>query len=266
MSGPRLGEDFVRRAFPGLEPVVVLGRGGFGEVWRVRTAAGDRVLKLLAPDAPVRRWRREVDAHDRVRSARIPRMLDHGEVPHDDGTVRWLTLEYVEGPTVRTRMREEAWPAPSSLASFGRGVLEAVRDVHAAGLVFRDVSPGNVVLVDGSWSRPRLVDLGLAVAVDAPERSRSKRAGTKAYKAPEQLRKDPVTPATDLFGVGVVCYKLAAGGAHPFLAAGEKLSASEAQDRIAGGPRPLPAEHAVNERWIRRLLAFEPEERWLDDG
>ena len=106
-----------------------------------------------------------------------------------------------------------------------------------------------------------LVDLGLVVPIDAPASVRSKRAGTRAYKAPEQLRKDPVTPATDLFGVGVVCYKLAARGGHPFLASGERITAREALERIAAGPRRLPPEHRFNERWLHRLLAFDPSER-----
>lgn len=262
MSRPVLGEAFIRHCFADLEPVSFLGKGGFGEVWRVRDGSDEVVLKLLEPDAPARRWRREVEAHRVVRSPRIPNLVDAGEVDWNGAVVRWLTLQHIDGPNVRMLMRDDAWPDPSRLAKFGRGVLQAVRDVHAAGLIFRDVSPGNIVLGSARWEQPFLVDLGLVVAANAPAKARARRAGTRAYKAPEQLRKDPVTAATDLFGVGVVCYKLAAHGAHPFLAAGERLTTIEAQQRIATGPRPLPDAQRFNEPWIRRLLSFDPGDRW----
>ncbi len=260
-AAPADRASFIGEHFPGLGLVVRLGRGGFGEVWRVDDGSRHIVLKLLQPDAPRRRWQREVDAHRVVHSARIPGMIDAGAVVHDGRVTRWITQELVDGPNVRVMMREESWPSASDLARFARAVLQAVRDVHAAGLIFRDVSPGNIVLVGGRWDRPMLVDLGLVVPIDAPPAVRSRRAGTRAYKAPEQLGRDPVTPATDLFGVGVVCFKLAAQGGHPFLAAGERIGVGEAQERIAAGPRPLPAEHQMNERWLRRLLAFDPVDR-----
>ncbi len=253
-------EPFIRRHFD-LEPVACLGAGGFGTVWRVRSGSDDAALKLLEADAPKRRWQREVDAHRAVRSNRVPELLDAGEVEADGSVVRWLLQRFIDGPSVRMMMRERSWPAPADLARYRDEILQAVGDVHAAGLVFRDVSAGNIVLDAGAWDRPFLVDLGLAIPAAAPVRDLARRAGTHAYKAPEQLRGEPVTPATDLFGIGVVCYKLASGGLHPFLSAGERLSAAEAQARISAGPRPLPAEQASNEPWIRGLLAFDPADR-----
>ncbi len=259
----RLGADFVTAHFGDLRPVHHLGTGGFGEVWRVERDGVDVVLKLLRPDAPARRWRRERDALTAVRSERVPSLLGAGTLPSEEGPVRWILQDLVDGPSVRTQIRAGIYPSPSELRGMGRRLLQAVRDVHAAGFIFRDVSPGNVVLDQSEWTRPFLVDLGLAVRQDAPERTLQNRAGTRAYKAPEQLRREPVVPATDLFAVGVVCYKLAAEGRHPFVGKGEKLTAREANVRIASGPPRLPKEHQFNERWIRRLLAYEPTDRVL---
>ena len=243
-----------------------LGSGSFGQVWRVRSGDTDTVLKLLETDAPRRRWLREVDAYRAVRSPRIPEMLDAGELTIEGSVVRWLKLQFIDGPTIGRIVRCGVWPNPDDLARCAGGILQAVGDTHAAGLVFRDVSLHNIVLGDTRWDRPYLIDLGMAIRADASSRERARGGGTTAYKAPEQIREDPVTAATDLFGVGVVCYKLASRGLHPFLSAGEKLTVAETQERVAAGPRPLPVAQRSNEPWIRALLAFDPAQRKAPSG
>ena len=105
----------------------------------------------------------------------------------------------------------------------------------------RDIKPANIALRGGDWSRPVLLDLGLArSAGEATITAYPAQVGTPAYMAPEQLQGLPARQASDLFAAGVTVRELL-GGRHPFYDPGPLLPPAEMIARIAKGPYPLPA-------------------------
>jgi predicted Ser/Thr protein kinase len=202
-----------------------LGRGGMGCVYLAeQEGEGFRrqvALKVvepggLRPDVE-RRFRDERRILAGLEHPGIARFYDAGRAP--DG--RWfLALEYVEGLNLLDHARQ------NNLATEEKGrlvleVLEAVEFAHRHRVVHRDLKPGNILV--GSDGRPRLLDFGIAKLIDgepddAVTQTRTElRALTPAYASPEQFQGDPVTPASDVFSLGVVLYELLAG-VRPFVA------------------------------------------------
>lgn len=193
-----------------------LGEGGFGTVHLARQESlGRRVaLKLLRPglaDAHEarRRLRQEAEFAARLEHANICPLLEAGEV---EG-VPYLAMRYIPGETLdlriaRARLDGAAIPADRVLG-WTEQVARALHAAHRAGLIHRDVKPGNV-LIDHE-GHAFLLDFGLARLVE-DERGITRSGqvvGTPAYLAPEQLEPGgEVRPATDIYGLGVLLYEL----------------------------------------------------------
>ncbi|ARQ71895.1 bifunctional serine/threonine-protein kinase/ABC transporter substrate-binding protein [Streptomyces marincola] len=193
-----------------------LGAGGMGVVYLARSAGGALVaLKTIRPrhaaDAAFRtRLRREVAALRRVSSPFAVPLLDAGP----DAPVPWLATAYVPAPSL-AEVVHALGPLPAwTVRAVGDRLARALRTVHAAGLVHRDVKPGNVLLaLDG----PRLIDFGIAryageTALTAPGSA----IGSPGYLSPEQaLAETDVGPPSDMFSLGCVL-AFAASGRPPF--------------------------------------------------
>ncbi len=183
-----------------------LGSGGMGDVFlAVDDERGGQVaLKVLRPELCTdpefrHRFAREVEAARRVQGRSIARVLGADlEAPQP-----WIATEYVPGPTLR-----EAHDG-LDLHALGAGLARALADIHAAGVVHRDLSPSNVILgPDG----PRVVDFGIAWFGDATVLTRTGMVlGTPAWMAPEQLGDDLTTPASDVWAWGAVMAYAATG-------------------------------------------------------
>lgn len=227
--GPALPDAALRRLGSGLAAGQVLGRyrllaragqGGMGEVWQAQPLEGPaphRValkLPLLArPDsAALARFQREGELLASLRHPHIARLLDAGQA--DDGTP-YLALEWVEGLGLL------AWAAQAGLSTAQRlrlflQVLDAVAYAHSRLVIHRDLKPANI-LVDES-GQVKLLDFGIAKlvqadgAVDATALTRAAgRVLTTAYAAPEQVRGDALTPAADVYALGVLLFELLTG-------------------------------------------------------
>lgn len=194
-----------------------LGRGGMGRVYLALQEgegfARRIAVKVVAPegDRPEieRRFRQERRILAGLDHPGIARFVDAGR----DAAGRWyLALEYVEGTDLVDFARERALSTRDRLRLF-LAVLDAVAHAHSRGVVHRDLKPANV-LVDAA-GRPRLLDFGIAKLLDAePAATRTRtavRALTPAYASPEQVRGETVSPASDVFSLGVVLYELLAG-------------------------------------------------------
>ncbi|AHG92487.1 protein kinase (plasmid) [Gemmatirosa kalamazoonensis] len=199
-----------------------LGHGGMGSVWLARRTDGrfeGRVaVKLLAlallTRAGQERFRREGSALARLTHPGIARLLDAGV---SAGGQPYLVLEYVDGVTI------DAWADARSLGTTERvrlvlDVLDAVAHAHANLVVHRDLKPSNIlVTADG---HAKLLDFGIAKLLDVDVAARTTltaeegRALTPEFAAPEQVRGDPVTTATDVYAAGVLLYLLLSGR-HP---------------------------------------------------
>ena len=264
------------RAGDTVDRYLVLGRlggGAMGVVYAAHDAELDRkvALKLLRPEfaadaASPSRIVREAQAMARLQHQNVVTVHDVGAV----GDRVFVAMELVAGPTLRVWAVGKAWRERlACLVAVGRGLAAA----HAAGIVHRDVKPDNVIVDE--HDRPRIGDFGLARAGEgsraAPPASAQATTltqtgtvlGTPMYMAPEQLRGEPATPASDQFGFAVTAWEVMFG-ARPF--AGDDLTALAAA--IARGPA-APQRDGVPasvERALRRALAVEPAARWPTVG
>ncbi|MGW7674538.1 protein kinase domain-containing protein, partial [Streptomyces sp. NPDC054775] len=192
-----------------------LGAGGMGIVYLGRAESGElAAVKVILPeyaDQPEFRARflREVAAVRRVHSPWAVPVTGAGP----DAAAPWLATAFVPGPSLAEAVAACGPLPPRGVRILGRMLARALTAVHDAGLVHRDVKPGNVLLaVDG----PRLIDFGIA---RAPEEtaltSTDMVVGTPGFLAPEQAQAQPASPASDVFALGCVL-SYAATGRPPF--------------------------------------------------
>lgn len=192
-----------------------LGEGGMGVVFRALAPSGDEVaIKVLRPhvayDQKAReRLRREVSTLSRVRAAGVAGVID-ADV---DGEQPYLVTEYVPGPPLDDVVEEHGPLRPEQLAELGRGLAEALRAIHAVGVVHRDLKPGNVLMVGDC---PVLIDFGIAhIGDDSRLTQTGLVMGTPGYLSPEIVDGADVGPATDWWGwAATIAY--AASGRAPF--------------------------------------------------
>ncbi|KQW46207.1 MULTISPECIES: serine/threonine-protein kinase [unclassified Roseateles] len=191
--------------------IAPLGSGGMGEVWRARRSdgahQGEAAIKLLhSPwrgESAQARFRREGELLARLSHPNIAQLLDIGEALIGAARTRYLVLELVEGERIDSWCSTRHLVAAARLALFLQ-VCDAVAHAHAKLVVHRDLKPGNI-LVTGT-GQVKLLDFGVAklLADDTgPELTMQAAAGlTPEYAAPEQLRGEPVSTATDVFALG----------------------------------------------------------------
>jgi serine/threonine protein kinase len=193
-----------------------LGAGGQGAVYLGRSVTGSHVaIKLLfaevSGDAPAReRFVREVAAARRVARFCTAQMLEVGVL--DDRP--YIISEYVAGPSLQDSVRSGGPQTGGRLERLAIGTATALAAIHAAGVVHRDLKPMNVLLgPDG----PRVIDFGIARALDVTSVVTAKVVGTPAYMAPEQIAGSVIGPKADVFAWGGTIL-FAANGRLPFVA------------------------------------------------
>ena len=190
----------------------VIGRGGMADVYRATDQLLSRpvaikVLRETADDeTDRRRFTAEATTLARLNHVNLVMVLDAGITAEQP----YLVMELVEGPTLGQRTQT----GPLELAEVGRigaQMADALAYAHGAGVVHRDVKPGNVLL--GSDGRTRLADFGIARLIgDTVRHTKTGHAiGTPAYLSPEQVRGDDVTPAVDVYSLGLVLLEALTG-------------------------------------------------------
>ncbi|MBL7488430.1 serine/threonine protein kinase [Frankia sp. AgB1.9] len=219
-AGPPLPGEPLRSSDPRqigrYEILSRLGAGGMGAVYLGRDARGRRVaVKVirgeLANDDEFRaRFGDEVTAARRVAPFCTAEVLDAD--PHARNP--YLVTEFIDGKRLDEVVEESGPLGMSTLQGVAVGVASALTAIHGAGIVHRDLKPSNVML---SYSGPRVIDFGIARALDAVAgRTRSGIVlGSLGWMAPEQMEGSPVGPATDIFAWGLLI-GYAATGVHPY--------------------------------------------------
>jgi tetratricopeptide (TPR) repeat protein len=258
------------------EIVSAIGVGGMGEVFRARdTRLGrDVAVKILTaalagdPDS-VRRFEKEARA---VASLSHPNVVPLFDVGEQDG-IRYAVSEYVEGETLRARLKREPMP-PGEAADLAAQIAEGLSAAHRKGFVHRDIKPENVILAHATFAR--ILDFGLAkrsaglTALSVSEEDVTQSAfltepgiiaGTVGYMSPEQVRGEPVDGRSDIFSLGVVLWEMLTGH-RPFHGDSpvETLSAILREE-----PPPDPVLAGLSsgfERILRRALQKRPSDRY----
>ena len=254
-----------------------LGAGGMGEVYRAKDTRLDRAvaIKVLAAHAAAspevrQRFEREARAISQLSHPYICALYDVGR----EGEADYLVMELLEGETLGTRLAGGPM-ALDQICRYGAEIADALGAAHSAGVVHRDLKPGNVMLTK---SGVKLLDFGLAKAL-APSDGPAARAvtslpteakltqegtilGTFQYMAPEQLEGRPADARTDIFALGSTLYEMATG--RPAFAGTTPMSVASAI--LRSEPRPMaeiaPMTPPALDRLVRRCLAKDPEERW----
>lgn len=251
-----------------------IGRGGMGTVWRAGDEVLDRQVALkrlhvqphLSTDDLVRlyeRTRREARSAARIAHPNVIVVhdvvddhIDAGDGYGEAGDGRpCIVMEYVPAPTLADLLGDGRTITPEEAARIGLGMVAALRAAHAAGVLHRDVKPGNVLL--GAEGRVVLTDFGIAMTADASTLTKTgEMVGSIHYMAPERIRGQTPGPASDLWALGATLYQ-AVEGRPPF----RRLTAMEAAYAIAVDPLEPLKQGGALEPLIVALLSKDPADR-----
>jgi predicted Ser/Thr protein kinase len=242
-----------------------LALGGSAEVWRAHDEQLDRpvaVKRLHSHLLPDESSRKRLAAEARAAAGLShPVIVDVYDVDAT-GDAPALVMELVDGESLSARIARSGPLEPQEAAGMAADIAEALYHAHQRGVVHRDVKPGNVLLA--SDGRTRLVDFGIAHSLaESAERLTMTGTviGTMSAMAPEQLAGGPITPRTDLYGIGVVLYEALTG--RPPYPGGSPVALAEAQ---RAGPPSLDGIDPTLAGIVAACLAVEPENRPLHAG
>ena len=246
----------------------LLGSGGMANVYRAfdRNLQREVAIKVLSPAAAAQpgfadRFRQEARLIANLRHPNIVQVYDFGE---QDGHT-YMVQELLAGPTLAVWMSDLAAhdmrPAPDEINTIIAQLAAALEAAHAAGIIHRDVKPANAL-----WhgqGRLVLTDFGIAKQLlsDANQTQFGVVFGTPSYLSPEQAQSLPLTPASDVYSLGVVLYELLAGDV-PFRGV---TPMHVAMDHIQTPPPPLPTRPDLTpavEAVVQRALAKDPTVRF----
>lgn len=239
-----------------------IGRGGMGTVWRAEDEVLSRHVALkrlhvqrhLSDDELAtlyERTRREARSAARIAHPNV--VVVHDVV--DDEGLPCIVMEYVPSTTLGALLKGGGAVPPGEAARVGLGMVAALRAAHAAGVLHRDVKPGNVLL--GAEGRVVLTDFGIAMASGTSTLTKTGEiVGSIDYIAPERMRGRRPGPAADLWALGATLYQ-AVEGRPPF----RKDTAVETAYSVVVDPLAPMKQAGPLEPLIEALLAKDPDER-----
>ncbi|MBK3576984.1 serine/threonine protein kinase [Streptomyces sp. MBT65] len=239
-----------------------IGRGGMGTVWRADDAVlGRQVAIKRLHDRPELSADELATLYERTRrearsAARIahPNVIVVHDVVDDEGRP-CIVMEYVPGPTLAELLEDGRTLPYQEAARFGLDMVAALRAAHAAGVLHRDVKPGNVLL--GAGDRIVLTDFGIATTDGTSTLTKTgEMVGSIHYMAPERIRGRTPGTASDLWALGATLYQ-AVEGRPPF----RRATAMETAYAIAVDPLEPMKQAGPLEQIVEALLSKEPDER-----
>lgn len=248
-----------------------LGQGGFGVVYLAidqKMISRKVVVKVMHAEETKNEWslkkfKQEIEALSRVSHPSIVGIFDSGETP---AGIPFIVMQFVDGVSLRSVITPEGmpfWRASNIIAQMGRALSAA----HQCGILHRDLKPENVMLqsLEGDDEHVKIIDFGVAKvknSIVAVSTAKDRAVGTIAYMSPEQLLAQTLTPASDVYTLGVLAYELLTGrrpmnpdSAFQLLElqrSGIRLKPSDLRPSL-----PKAAENA-----ILKALSFEPSQRF----
>lgn len=263
----------LRREYGPYEVESVLGRGAMGMVYLARDRRIGRKVALKTVHVEERfddeseanefykRLQREAELCGALQHPNIVTLYEPG---YDNNTIAWLATEYVDGESLRDRLKKRK-PLPLNEAlRIAADILRGLAFAHTKGIIHRDIKPANILI--SSSGEAKIADFGIARPADSNLTAVGEMLGTPSYMSPEQVKCTAVTARSDLFSVGAVLYEMAAGV--------KAFAASDVSGILKNVVElePKPA-HAVHPQVppplsdiIARLLAKNPEQRYPTAG
>jgi serine/threonine-protein kinase len=242
-----------------------IAAGGMGEVWRAEDSLLNRAVavKLLptgraGDEAFLARFRAEARYAASLSHSGIARVYDYGESAEFGGA--YLVMELVNGEPLSVILARAERLSPDATLDIISQSARALDVAHQAGIVHRDIKPGNLLVAAGGTTK--ITDFGIATAVAAAQASHLTETGmvmgTAMYVSPEQATGAQVTDASDIYSLGVVAYECLAG--QPPFTASEPLAIAFAHKHEPVPPLPPDVPPPVSEL-VYHMLAKTPEER-----
>ena len=244
-----------------------LGAGGMSTVFLARDTVLERLVavKLLAEHLAddenfVYRFRREALSAARLQHPNIVQGFDSGQ---DPGSERhYIVMEYVDGPSAADMLRERKQLEIDETAQLVRDSCHGLDYAHRAGVVHRDVKPGNLLLAE-EMGITKLADFGIAKAAEQTRITQvGSVLGTAAYLSPEQARGEEAGPASDIYSLGVCAYQFLTGRLPHEYASLTELALKQQQDPVEPITEYRPEVPPELDDAVRLALARDPNDRY----
>jgi Protein kinase domain len=240
-------------------------RGGMGDVYEADEIGTDRrvAVKLVryeraADPVMLELFVREASALKRVQSPHVAEVLDAGGLEEE---LPYVAMEFIDGPPLSAVLRDQSRLTLAELRALIGDACRGLAAIHRAGIVHRDVKPQNIMRATADAAAPwKLVDLGVAQALDPSLTAQHLLMGTPQYMAPEQVRNATVDARADLYSLCLVVYRALTG--RPALLGRNRLATRSSRDDTPPNPRWFVALPTTLEYALRIGLATRPEDRF----
>ena len=242
----------------------VIGRGGMSTVYRAtdlsldRTVAVKVALDPLVEQSPIylARFTREAQSAAALNNPAVVTVYDAGA----DGPTRFIVMEYIRGKSLAEIMSGHKPLEPHEAARIAEQVAGALSAAHAAGIVHRDIKPGNIMLADDG--SVKVLDFGIARALEGQALTQTATVlGTSAYMSPEQALGQPVDARSDIYSLGCVLYEMLTGEP-PFIA---DVAAAVLHQHVRVAPKPArernPNIPPALDALVMQMIAKSPDDR-----
>src|SRR5689334_5846184 len=244
-----------------------LGAGGMSTVFMAMDTVLERrvAVKLLAEhladdEAFVARFRREAVAAARLQHPNIVQVFDSGLDPASDR--HYIVMEYVEGPSCADLLRDHGTLDVEESVRIVRDACHGLDYAHRAGVVHRDVKPGNLLIASESGTT-KLADFGIAKAAEQTRITQvGSVLGTAAYLSPEQASGEESTPASDIYSLGVCAYQFLSGRLPHEYSSLTELALKQQNDNVAPIREFRPEVPPQLDNAIRLCLERDPNARY----
>jgi eukaryotic-like serine/threonine-protein kinase len=244
-----------------------LGAGGMSTVFLATDGVLERAvaIKLLAEHLAededfVARFRREALSAARLQHPNIVQVFDSGQ--DADSRRHYIIMEYVDGPSAADLLREQRQLGVEETVAIVRDACHGLDYAHRAGVIHRDVKPGNLLQAEETWIT-KLADFGIAKAAEQTRITQvGSILGTAAYLSPEQARGDEAGPASDIYSLGVCAYQFLTGRLPHEYASLTELALKQQQDPVAPIREYRPEVPTALDRAVRLSLEPDPGYRY----
>jgi eukaryotic-like serine/threonine-protein kinase len=244
-----------------------LGAGGMSTVFEARDTVLERpvAVKLLAEhladdEAFVYRFRREALSAARLQHPNIVQVFDSGQDPNTER--HYIVMEYVDGPSAADMLREHKRLDVGETVQLMRDACHGLDYAHRAGVVHRDVKPGNLLFAE-EMGLTKLADFGIAKAAEQTRITQvGSVLGTAAYLSPEQARGEEAGPPSDIYSLGVCAYQFLTGRLPHEYASLTELALKQQQDPVDPIADYRPEVSPELDQAVRVALERDPDARY----